>query len=79
IAIEELSNKNVANMIGLGVLCSVTEVISLESLIEEVKSNVSKSYLEIDERAVKIGYTLYKKKYPLESTKMYKKLGKGYE
>ncbi|KUK81219.1 MAG: Pyruvate ferredoxin/flavodoxin oxidoreductase, partial [Petrotoga mobilis] len=27
IAIEELSNKNVANMIGLGVLCSVTEVI----------------------------------------------------
>lgn len=59
-------------MIGLGVLCSVTEVISLERLIEEVKSNVSKSYLEIDEKALKIGYALYKKRYPLESTKMYK-------
>ncbi len=79
IAIEELSNKNVANMIGLGVLCSVTEVISLENLIEEVKSNVSKNYLEIDEKAIKIGYDLCKKRYPLESAKMYKKLGKGYE
>lgn len=79
IAIEELSNKNVANMIGLGVLCSVTEVISLERLIEEVNLNVSESYLEIDEKALKIGYALYKKRYPLESTKMYKKLGKGYE
>ncbi|WP_121514413.1 MULTISPECIES: 2-oxoacid:acceptor oxidoreductase family protein [unclassified Petrotoga] len=79
IAIEEFSNKNVANMVGLGVLCSVTQIISLESLIEEVKLNVSKNYIEIDEKAIKIGYDLCKKRYPLESTKMYKKLGKGYE
>ncbi|KUK80684.1 MAG: Pyruvate ferredoxin/flavodoxin oxidoreductase, partial [Petrotoga mobilis] len=35
--------------------------------------------LVINEKALKIGYALYKKRYPLESTKMYKKLGKGYE
>jgi len=79
IAIEELSNKNVANMIGLGVLCAVTQIVNLERLIEEVKLNVSKNYLEIDEKAIRIGYNLFKKRYPLESNKTNKKLGKGYE
>lgn len=79
IAIEELSNLNVANMIGLGVLCSVTQIVSLENLLEIVKENVAKNYQEVDEKAIKIGYSLFKKHYPLNRSKIYKKLGKGYE
>ncbi|WP_121956908.1 2-oxoacid:acceptor oxidoreductase family protein [Petrotoga sp. 9PWA.NaAc.5.4] len=79
VAAEELLNMNVANMVGLGVLCAVTQIVPLETLLKIVKENVSKNYVEIDEKAVKKGYTLIEKKYLLKLNERTQKLGKGYE
>ena len=79
VALEELSNINVANMISLGVLCSVTQLVSEDILIETVRENVSANYKDIDEKAVRIGYSLIEKRYPLKFYKKIERLGKGYE
>ncbi|HOB15791.1 MAG TPA: 2-oxoacid:acceptor oxidoreductase family protein [Defluviitoga sp.] len=79
IALEELSNINVANMISLGVLCSVTQLVSEDILIETVRENVATNYRDIDEKAVRIGYSLIEKRYPLKFYEKIERLGRGYE
>ena len=42
-------------MISLGVLCSVTQLVSEEILIETVRENVSANYKDIDEKLLELG------------------------
>ena len=79
LAYNELGNINVANMIGLGVLSKVTEIIKLETLIETMKENVKASFHEIDEKALRMGYEIIEKKYRLKLSPNLGKLGRGYE
>jgi 2-oxoglutarate ferredoxin oxidoreductase subunit gamma len=79
IAYKELGSLNVANMLGLGILSKVTEIISLDTLIATMKEYVKSSYHEMDEKALKLGYESLDKKYKVKTDNVITRLGRGYE
>lgn len=78
-AYNELGNINVANMIGLGIMARVTDIVKLETLIETMKDNVNENFYEIDEKALKLGYEMINKKYKLQLDQHVRHIGRGYE
>jgi 2-oxoglutarate ferredoxin oxidoreductase subunit gamma len=79
IAYKEVGSLNVANMVGLGILSKVTDIISLDTLIATMKENVKSSYHEMDEKALKLGYESLDKKYKVKTDNVITRLGRGYE
>ena len=79
IAYKEVGSLNVANMVGLGILSKVTNIVSLDTLIETMKENVKSSFHEIDEKALKLGYESIDKTYKIKTDNKITKLGRGYE
>lgn len=79
IAYKDVGSLNVANMVGLGILSKVTNIVTLDTLIETMKENVKASFHEIDEKALKLGYESIDKKYKIKTDNIITKLGKGYE
>lgn len=77
-AIEEFHTEVVANMIGLGALSKVTGIVSLDTLKETVKETVKKKYIDMNLKAIDIGYSLFDKSYALEKPKR-KKMIIGFE
>jgi 2-oxoglutarate ferredoxin oxidoreductase subunit gamma len=56
IATEELRSAVVTNMVMLGALSAITNIISIESLINATKETVQKRFLEINLKGIEIGY-----------------------
>ncbi|MDO7977120.1 2-oxoacid:acceptor oxidoreductase family protein [Oceanotoga sp. DSM 15011] len=79
LAYTELKHLNVANMVGLGMLAKVTNIVSIDALIETMKENVKESYHELDESALKLGYNSIDKTYKLKNKHLVTRLGRGYE
>jgi len=79
IAYKEVGSLNVANMVGLGILSKVTNIVSLDTLVETMKENVKSSFHEIDEKALKLGYESIDKTYKVKTDNKITKLGRGYE
>lgn len=79
IAYKEIGSLNVANMVGLGILSKVTNIVSLDTLIETMKENVKPAYHEMDEKALNLGYKSIEKQYKVKSDNVITKLGRGYE
>ncbi len=79
IAYKEVGSLNVANMVGLGILSKVTNIVSLDTLVETMKENVKSSFHEIDEKALKLGYESIDKTYKIKTDNKITKLGRGYE
>jgi len=79
IAYKEIGSLNVANMVGLGILSKVTDIISLDTLIATMKENVKSSYHEMDEKALRLGYESLDKKYKIKTDNVITRLGRGYE
>ncbi|RLG59986.1 hypothetical protein DRN87_04800 [Candidatus Geothermarchaeota archaeon] len=57
IAREELNNPRVANMVMLGYFAGKTELVSLESLKEAIRNTVKKDWIDINIKAVSLGYS----------------------
>jgi 2-oxoglutarate ferredoxin oxidoreductase subunit gamma len=53
---EELGNKIVANVVILGALVALSDVVSKEAMLEAVKASVPARFLELNERAFEAGY-----------------------
>ncbi len=58
VAIHELGNKQVANIVMLGALTALTNVISKQSIEAAIMDHVPTRFREINLRAVKTGYQL---------------------
>jgi 2-oxoglutarate ferredoxin oxidoreductase subunit gamma len=58
---ENLGTPVVANIIALGVIVSLTKIVSKESLIEAVKSKSPKAMLDLNLKAVDLGFELANK------------------
>ena len=57
-AVEELGNKQVANTLMLASSVCLTDVVSPEALKEAVRENVPSRFIEINLRALEMGYAL---------------------
>jgi 2-oxoglutarate ferredoxin oxidoreductase subunit gamma len=57
IATLELKSPVVANMIMLGALSAISEVVSKKALFEAIKETVSEKFLEINLKGIDIGYS----------------------
>ncbi len=55
---EDLGKALFANIIALGALVSITKCVTLESLTKAVLSRVPKGTEELNEKAIKLGYSL---------------------
>jgi 2-oxoglutarate ferredoxin oxidoreductase subunit gamma len=53
---EELGNKIVANVVILGALVALSDVISKEAMLEAVRASVPPRFLELNEKAFDAGY-----------------------
>lgn len=78
IAYNEIGNINVSNMVGLGILASVTGILGLDILISTMKENVKENYYEMDEKALNLGYEFTKKTYKIRSGEKVTKLGRNF-
>ena len=58
---EKLGTPMVANIIALGVIVSLTKIVSKESLIEAVNSKSPKAMLDLNLKAVELGFELANK------------------
>lgn len=58
---ENLGTPVVANIIALGAIVSLTKIVSRESLIEAIKSKSPKAMLDLNLRAVALGFDLARK------------------
>jgi 2-oxoglutarate ferredoxin oxidoreductase subunit gamma len=58
---ENLGTPVVANIIALGTIVSLTRIISKESLIEALKTKSPKAMLDLNLKAVELGFELVKK------------------
>ncbi len=76
-AIELFHTEVVANMMGLGALVKVTQIVSLDTLKETISETVKKKYVDMNLRAVDHGYGIFDKVYRLEQPK--KRMIVGFE
>ena len=53
---EELGNKIVANVVILGALVALSDVVSRDAMLAAVKASVPERFLELNENAFKAGY-----------------------
>lgn len=53
---DDLGNPLVYNMVILGYLCKLKNIVKLESLFNVLEKSVKKKYLEINKRAIQEGY-----------------------
>jgi 2-oxoglutarate ferredoxin oxidoreductase subunit gamma len=53
---EELGNKIVANVVILGALVAITDVVSKDAMLEAVRASVPQRFLELNEQAFDAGY-----------------------
>jgi 2-oxoglutarate ferredoxin oxidoreductase subunit gamma len=53
---EELGNKIVANVVILGAMVSLSDVISREAMLAAVKASVPERFIELNQRAFEAGY-----------------------
>jgi len=58
---EKLGTPVVANIIALGVISSLTKIVTKESLIEAVKSKSPKAMLDLNLKALELGFELANK------------------
>ncbi|OGC83520.1 MAG: 2-oxoglutarate ferredoxin oxidoreductase subunit gamma, partial [candidate division Zixibacteria bacterium RBG_16_43_9] len=58
---ENLGTPVVANVIALGVIVSLIKIVSKESIIEAIKSKSPKAMLDLNLRAVELGFDLARK------------------
>ncbi len=56
IALTELKSSVVANMVMLGALSAITNVVSMHSLINAVKNSVADKFVEINIKGLEIGF-----------------------
>jgi len=61
VAIEELGNEIVANMIILGAIIEMTSIVSKEALISATRENVPETFTELNVKALDIGFNLGRK------------------
>jgi 2-oxoglutarate ferredoxin oxidoreductase subunit gamma len=59
-SIDELDNKQVANIVMLGASVVITELVSKKSLISSIQTNVGQRFRELNLKALEVGYTLGK-------------------
>lgn len=59
---ENLGTPVAANIIALGAIVSLTKIVSKESIIEAIKSKSPKAMLDLNLRAVELGFDLARKK-----------------
>jgi 2-oxoglutarate ferredoxin oxidoreductase subunit gamma len=60
LSIDELDNKQVANIVMLGASVAITKIVSKKSLILSIKTNVDQRFRELNLKALEVGYTLGK-------------------
>jgi 2-oxoglutarate ferredoxin oxidoreductase subunit gamma len=60
-SIDELDNKQVANIVMLGASVVITGIVSEESLISSIETNVGQRFRELNLKALEVGYMLGKK------------------
>jgi 2-oxoglutarate ferredoxin oxidoreductase subunit gamma len=61
LAQDELENPIVANMIMLGALAEITQIVPKEKLSEAIQARVPSRFLQLNSRAVELGGTLARK------------------
>ncbi|PID28961.1 MAG: 2-oxoglutarate ferredoxin oxidoreductase subunit gamma [Candidatus Cloacimonadota bacterium] len=61
IALKELGSELPTNIMTLGFLVKMTNVVSVEALEESVKQWAKPAFLDLNMKALKIGYDLYEK------------------
>lgn len=64
-AIRDLNQKQAANIVMLGALVAVTEIVSLDSLKKAVAENVGERFREMNLKAVELGFHLGEEKWRL--------------
>ncbi len=68
-SLEEFHTDVVSNMMGLGALVKVTDIVSIDTLKETVAETVKKKYVETNLKAIDYGYGLFDKVFHLEHPK----------
>jgi len=58
LAMKELGNRQVANIVMLGAVVEITGIISKDSVIAAIKGNVAERFLDINCKAVDVGLKL---------------------
>ncbi len=75
VAVKELNNKQVANIILLGAATEITNMISKDALVEAIKKGVRQRFIDLNLKAVDLGFKLGRK--AVSSTKQEMKKTRG--
>ncbi len=57
IAVQELKSPVITNMLMLGALSALTQVISRNGLVSAIENTVNKKFLELNLKGIELGYT----------------------
>ncbi len=76
-ALEEFRTDVVSNMMGLGALVKVTDIVSLDTLKETVAETVKKKYVDMNLKAIDYGFRIFDKVFHLDHPK--KRIIAGFE
>lgn len=64
LAVQELKSPVVANMVMLGALSAITDIVSKQGLISAIEKSVNKKFLEINLKGIEIGFEKGKQTLP---------------
>ena len=78
-AISSFNAPLVSNMIMVGVLAKVCNIVKLESLKRSLRDHIKRSLWEINLRALEMGYNMFEKQFKIKTERVWKRLAAGFE
>ncbi|PLV57333.1 2-oxoacid:acceptor oxidoreductase family protein [Thermotoga sp. SG1] len=78
-AISNFKTPLVSNMIMVGVLAKVCNIVKLESLKRSLKDYVKRPLWEMNLKALEMGYNMFDKQFKIKTERVWKRLAAGFE
>ncbi|AAD35491.1 MULTISPECIES: 2-oxoacid:acceptor oxidoreductase family protein [Thermotoga] len=78
-AISEFKTAMVSNVIMVGVLAKVCNIVKLDSLKRALKDHVRRPLWDINLKALEFGYNMFEKQFKIKTERVWKRLAAGFE
>jgi len=78
-SISNFKTPLVSNMIMVGVLAKVCNIVKLESLKRSLRDYVKRPLWEMNLKALEMGYSMFDKQFKVKTERVWKRLAAGFE
>lgn len=78
-AISEFKTAMVSNVIMVGVLAKVCNIVKLDSLKRALRDHVRRPLWDINLKALEFGYNMFEKQFKIKTERVWKRLAAGFE